>query len=115
MDALGRTTANDLDSSSGDAHGRWRRAVGDTSSNVIVLPGASSAEGIAKGRGSTFYAGELFTGDIFRGNVRSGTAKKFIDAPDGRNALGMIFDHRHNLLFVAGGPTGQAYVYNTRT
>ena len=58
-------------------------------SNVIVLPGASSAEGIAKGRGSTFYAGELFTGDIFRGNVRSATAKKFIDAPDGRNALVM--------------------------
>ena len=27
----------------------------------------------------------------------------------------MIFDHRHKLLFVAGGPTGQAYIYNTRT
>ena len=31
---------------------------------VIVLPGASSAEGIAAGRGSTFYAGDLFGGDI---------------------------------------------------
>ena len=82
---------------------------------VIVLPGAQSAEGIAKGRGATFYAGELFTGDIFRGNIRLGTAKKFIDAPEGRNALGMSFDHRHSLLFVAGGPTGQAYVYNTRS
>jgi sugar lactone lactonase YvrE len=84
-------------------------------SDVIVLPGAGSAEGIAKGRGSTFYAGELFTGDIFRGNVRRGTAMKFIDAPDGRNALGMAFDRRHDLLFVAGGQTGQAYVYNTRS
>ena len=28
---------------------------------VIVLPGASSAEGIAAGRGATFYAGDLFT------------------------------------------------------
>ena len=74
-----------------------------------------SAEGIAKGRGATFYAGELFTGDIFRGNVRRGTAKKFIDAPKGRNALGMVFDRRHNLLFVAGGQTGQGYIYNTRT
>ena len=61
---------------------------------VIVLPGAKSAEGIAKGRGATFYAGELFTGDIFRGNIRRGTAKKFIDAPKGRNALGMVFDRR---------------------
>jgi hypothetical protein len=26
-----------------------------------------------------------------------------------------VFDRRHHLLFVAGGPTGQAYVYNTRT
>ena len=72
-------------------------------------------KGIAKGRGSTFYAGELFTGDIFRGNVRLGTATKFIDAPEGRNALGMVFDRRHNLLFVAGGATGQGYIYNTRS
>ena len=31
---------------------------------VIVLPGASSAEGIASGRGATFFAGDLFRGDI---------------------------------------------------
>lgn len=82
---------------------------------VIVLPGAKSAEGIARGRGATFYAGELFTGDIFRGNIRLGTAEKFIDAPEGRNALGMVFDRRHNLLFVAGGATGQGYIYDTRS
>jgi sugar lactone lactonase YvrE len=83
--------------------------------SVIVLPGAKSAEGIAKGPGSTFYAGELFTGDIFRGDIRRGTAERFIDAPDGRQALGMIFDRGHDLLFVAGGFTGQAYVYDTRS
>jgi sugar lactone lactonase YvrE len=82
--------------------------------SVIVLPDASSTEGIAKGQGSTFYAGDLFAGDIFRGNVRHGTAEIFIDAPDGRMAVGMAFDHRHDLLFVAGGP-GQAYVYDTRS
>jgi hypothetical protein len=81
----------------------------------IVLPGASSAEGIAKGHGSTFYAGDLFGGDIFRGNIRHGTAELFIDAPSGRMAVGMAFNHRHDLLFVAGGFTGQAYVYNTRS
>jgi sugar lactone lactonase YvrE len=81
--------------------------------DVIVLPGATSAEGIASGRGSTFYAGELSTGDIFRGDIRRGTAERFIDAPAGRNALGMVFDRRHHLLFVAGGGTGQAYVYDT--
>jgi sugar lactone lactonase YvrE len=82
---------------------------------TIVLPGASSAEGIAWGGGSTFYAGDLFRGDIFRGDIRAGSAEPFIDAPDGRMAVGMMADLRRGLLFVAGGFTGQAYVYDTRT
>lgn len=82
---------------------------------VIVLPGASSAEGIAAGRGATFYAGDLFLGDIFRGDVQRGTAELFIDAPTGRMAVGMAADLAHDLLFVAGGFTGQGYVYDTRS
>ena len=82
---------------------------------VIVLPGASSAEGIAAGRGATFYAGDLFRGDIFRGDVQRGAAELFIDAPTGRMALGMAADLAHDLLFVAGGFTGQGYVYDTRS
>jgi sugar lactone lactonase YvrE len=82
---------------------------------VIVLPGASSAEGIASGRGATFFAGDLFRGDIFRGDFQRGTAQLFIDVPDGRMAVGMAMDPRRRLLFVAGGFTGQAYVYDTRT
>jgi sugar lactone lactonase YvrE len=81
---------------------------------VIVLPGATSAEGIAAGRGTTFYAGDLFAGDIFRGDIRRGTARLFIDAPAGRMAVGMKADARERLLFVAGGG-GHAYVYSTRT
>jgi sugar lactone lactonase YvrE len=84
-------------------------------SEVIVLPGATSAEGIAAGRGATFYAGDLFAGDIFRGNIRRGTAELFIDAPAGRMAVGMAADLRHGLLFVAGGFTGQGYVYDLGT
>jgi sugar lactone lactonase YvrE len=82
---------------------------------VIVVPGASSAEGIAAGAGATFYAGDLFQGDIFRGDLQRGTAELFIDAPAGRQAVGMATDLAHHLLFVAGGFTGQAYVYDTRT
>jgi sugar lactone lactonase YvrE len=84
---------------------------------VIVLPGATSAEGIANGGGTTFYAGDLFTGDIFRGDVQRGTAELFIDntPEDGRMAVGMAADLEHDLLFVAGGFTGQAYVYDTLT
>jgi hypothetical protein len=81
--------------------------------SVIVLPGAKGAEGITAGEGSTFYAGDLVTGDIFRGDIRKGTATKFIDVPNGRMAVGMKADTRNDLLFVAGGPAGTAYVYDT--
>jgi sugar lactone lactonase YvrE len=83
--------------------------------HTIVLPGATSAEGIATGRGSTFYAGDLFGGDIFRGDLRTGAVAQFIDAPAGRNALGIRVDEEHGLLFVAGGFTGQGYVYDLAT
>ena len=82
---------------------------------VIVLPRATSAEGIAAGRGASFYAGDLFAGDIFRGNLQRGTAERFIDAPAGRMAAGMTVNVAHDLLFVAGGFTGQAYIYDTRS
>jgi sugar lactone lactonase YvrE len=82
---------------------------------VIILPGASSAEGIAAGRGATFYAGDLLRGDIFRGDLQRGTAELFINAPDGRMAMGMAADVAHDLLFVAGGRTGQGYIYDTRS
>jgi hypothetical protein len=82
---------------------------------VIVLPGATSAEGIAAGGSATFYAGDLFAGDIFRGNLQRGTAERFIDAPAGRMAAGMAANVAHDLLFVAGGFTGQAYIYDTAT
>jgi sugar lactone lactonase YvrE len=81
----------------------------------IVLPGATSAEGIAKGAGATFYAGDLFAGDIYRGDLQRGTAELFVDAPAGRMAVGMAVDLRHRLLFVAGGFDGTAHVYDTST
>ena len=87
----------------------------DHADRVIVLPGATSAEGIASGAGSTFYAGDLFGGDIYRGDIRKGTAEKFIDNAPGRNALGLRVDLGDGLLFVAGGFTGQGYVYDLDT
>jgi hypothetical protein len=86
-----------------------------SATEVIVLPGVSSAEGITAGKDTTFYAGDLARGDIFVGDIERGTARLLIDAPDGRPAVGMAADVQHDLLFVAGGGAGQAYVYNTRT
>jgi hypothetical protein len=81
----------------------------------IPLPVDFAPEGIATGTGSTFYAGSLTTGDIFRGDLRSGAGGIFIDAPPGRAAVGIKADRAHRLLFVAGGATGAAYVYDLRT
>ena len=87
----------------------------DSRSPVIDLPGATGAEGIAAGEGSTFFAGDRLNGNIFRGDIDTGKAKLFIEAPEGRAALGMKVDPDNELLFVAGGATGQAYVYDLDT
>ncbi|WP_432479133.1 hypothetical protein [Nocardioides sp. GXQ0305] len=89
-------------------------AAADDEDRAIVLPGATGTEGVARFNGSTFFAGDLLTGDVFRGR-KQGSAEKFIDAPDGRFAAGMKASKSAELLFVAGGPTGQGYVYSTRT
>ncbi|MEV4923042.1 hypothetical protein [Streptomyces roseoverticillatus] len=87
---------------------------GAPATDVIVLPGATSAQGIAKGAGHTFYCGDLWLGNIFRGDLERGTAELFIDAPEGRLAMGLWADLRHGWLFVGGG-LGWAYVYDIET
>jgi hypothetical protein len=81
----------------------------------VALPVDFQPEGIATGAGSTFYVGSLRTGDIYRGDLRSGAGAVFVDAPAGRAAVGLKVDTAHHLLFVAGGGTGAAYVYDTRS
>ena len=86
------------------------RADADQADRAIVLPQATGTEGVARLDGQTFFAGDLLTGDIFRGRINEGTAAKFIDAPDGRFATGMKADPSDHLLFVAGGPTGPTFL-----
>jgi hypothetical protein len=81
----------------------------------IPLPDDFAPEGIATGAGTTFYAGSITLGDIYRGDLRTGEGAIFIDAPADRSALGLKADRPHGLLFVAGGFTGEAYVYDLRT
>ncbi|MEV0801879.1 hypothetical protein AB0I34_29565 [Kribbella sp. NPDC050281] len=81
----------------------------------IPLPNDFQPEGIATGPGATFYAGSLTTGDIFRGSLRTGKGAIFVDAPPGRSASGMKVERDAKRLWVAGGATGHAYVYSTRS
>ena len=80
---------------------------------VITLPDAWNAEGIATGRGPTVYAGSLSSGAVWQGDLRTGTGSVLVPAQAGRAAVGLKY--AHGLLFVAGGPTGAAYVYDART
>jgi sugar lactone lactonase YvrE len=82
--------------------------------DVIALPNGFQPEGIATGRGSSFFVGSIPTGDIYRGSLRTGQGSLLVDAPAGRSATGMKVDRR-NRLFVSGARTGQAYVYDART
>jgi hypothetical protein len=76
----------------------------------IPLPDDFAPEGIATGAGTTFYAGSITLGDIYRGDLRTGEGAIFIDAPAGRSALGLKADRRHGLLFVHFGAPGASLV-----
>ena len=78
---------------------------------VVPLPNAFQPEGIASGNGSTFFVGSLAGGSIFKGDLRTG-AGEILSMQTDRVSVGMSFDPRSNYLFVAGGPTGMAFVYD---
>src|SRR5215211_456563 len=82
---------------------------------VIPLPNGFQPEGIATGRGTTFYVGSIPTGAIYQGNLLTGEGDVLVPAQAGRSAIGLKYDSRTGLLFVAGGATGYAYVYDTET
>jgi hypothetical protein len=81
----------------------------------VELPVNFAPEGIAKGEGSTFYAASLATGDIYRGNLRTGKGEILVNAPAGGEAVGLKADESDHLLFACGGTEGTADIYNSRT
>jgi hypothetical protein len=81
----------------------------------VALPVNFAPEGIARGEGSTFYAASLTTGDIYQGNLSTGKGFVLAAPPGGGEAVGLKADGPDHLLFVCGGTTGTAHVYNSRT
>jgi sugar lactone lactonase YvrE len=76
----------------------------------IPLPDGFQPEGIAIGRGTTFYVGSIPTGAVYRGDLRTGKGAVLVPGATGRAAVGLAVDQRDR-LFVAGGLTGKAFVY----
>jgi sugar lactone lactonase YvrE len=81
--------------------------------DVIGLPNGFQPEGIATGDGTTFYVGSIPSGAVVAGDYRTGDVAPLVPARSGRAAIGL--KHDRGLLWVAGGPTGKAFVYDAAT
>jgi sugar lactone lactonase YvrE len=77
----------------------------------IDLPDGFQPEGIAIA-GEQAYVGSIPTGSVWRGSLRTGRGAVLVQRT-GRAAIGVAVDRGR--IFVAGGPTGRAFVYNART
>jgi sugar lactone lactonase YvrE len=80
----------------------------------IDLPDGFAPEGIAIGRGHTFFVGSIPSGAVYRGDLRTGEGSVLVPSAAGRQAIGLDVDP-NGRLFVAGGPTGRAFVYDARS
>lgn len=78
----------------------------------IDLPDGFFPEGIAVGRGSTFYVGSLADGSIYRGDLRTGEGAVFT-APTGAfgTTVGLDVDQR-NRVWASGGVSGTGRAYD---
>jgi hypothetical protein len=76
---------------------------------AILLPDGFWPEGIAPGRGHSFFVGSLGDGAILGGDLRTVEGDIAVAAQDGCIAIGISIDLRTNYLFVAGGPSGHRH------
>ena len=80
---------------------------------TIPLPNGFQPEGIAVGKGNTFYVGSIPTGAVFAGSLRKGTGDILVPGAAGHAATGLEYDRGR--LWVSGAATGKAFVYSART
>ncbi len=93
-------------------------AAGHSFPETVPLPNGFSPEGVASGTGTELFTGSLLTGAIYKADARTGAGEQ-INAPEDfdepRTAVGMKHDSRSDVLWVAGGSLGKAYVYDADT
>ena len=80
---------------------------------TIPLPNGFAPEGIAVGKGDTFYVGSIPTGAVYAGSLRTGTGHILVPGAAGHAATGLEYDR--GLLWVSGAATGKAFVYDAET
>ena len=90
-------------------------AVGAKGPDSIALPDGFRPEGIAAGTGKSVYVGSIPTGRVLEVNTKTGALDEAVPAREGHAAIGLKYDRRADRLFVSGGPTGKAFVYDEDT
>ena len=56
--------------------------------------------------------GSIPTGRVLEIDTKTGTSQEAVPAREGHAAIGLKYDRGGNRLFVSGGPTGKAFVYD---
>ncbi|MET0205720.1 MAG: superoxide dismutase [Thermoleophilaceae bacterium] len=88
---------------------------GSGAQSSIALPAEFRPEGIASGKGDSFYVGSIPLGAVYRGSYRTGEGSVLVPPHPGRNHTGLKVDTRFDRLFVAGGASKGIYVYDSKT
>src|SRR3954471_13094095 len=84
--------------------------------STISLPDGFSPEDITAGPHHTFFVGSLATGAISRASFTTGDGSVLVPSATGpTTGLYLERKHGHDRLWAAGGPSGQARVYDART
>jgi sugar lactone lactonase YvrE len=81
--------------------------------DVIPLPNGFFPEGIAFGRGATFYVGSISTGAIYRGDARTGSGDILVPAAEGRALAGLEYHAPTGRIYAAG--PGVIYAFDAAT
>jgi sugar lactone lactonase YvrE len=79
----------------------------------INLPDGFMPEGIESGPSNTLFVANFNDGSVLKVDARSGKSTVLVPVLGGRQGLGVKLDRGR--LFVAGGATGHAYVYDATT
>ena len=87
-------------------------AVASKGPEKIPLPDGYRPEGIAAGKGGSVFVGSIPTGRVLQIDTKTGAQEEAVPARDGHAAIGLKYDRRADRLFVSGGPTGKAFVYD---
>ena len=86
----------------------------DDGPDQIALPIGWQPEGVTT-NGKKVFSGSLATGSILKANPRTGATRVLPESATGKPAVGLDFDKRRDVIWVAGGPSGEVRAQDART